>query len=190
MDLSDYIDFSSKKNAIILIITAVILIAVSGIFFSGAYLIMDRVNDALLSTTCVIENNVFFDNCQDMWTMVIYPFLAAKYILVYLSFFFIIALSIGMLLFGYQSGTKPSMLGLLVVIEIMITYGSIPIANIYRTLLENPIILEALTPFTVYNKIMLNFPWFVFVLSLFALSLGIVNWQRTPVNTPTNELDF
>ena len=190
MDLNDLVDFSSKRNAIILIITAVVLIAISGVFFSLSYFVMDKVHTALLSTTCVIENNAFFGSCQDMFTMIIYPFLNAKYILVWLSFFFIIALSTGMLLFGYQSGTRPSMLGLLIVIELMITYGSIHIANIYRTLLDNPIMLQAMTPFTVYNKIMLNFPWFVFVISLFAVALGIINWQKTPVNNPTNELDF
>lgn len=190
MELSDYIDFHSKKSAIVLIITAIVLIAISGVFFSGAYFVMDKVHTAFLSTNCVIENNAFVDSCQDLFTMTIYPFLAAKYILVWLSFFFIMALTIGMLLFGYHSGTKPSMLGVLIVVEIAITYGSIHIANIYRILLDNPIMLEAMTPFTVYNRIMLNFPWFVFIISLFAIALGIVNWQRTPVNSPTGELDY
>jgi len=95
-----------------------------------------------------------------------------------------------MLLVGYRSGTKPYLLGVLVLIEIAIVYGSIHVANIYRTLLENEIIRNAMIPFGVYNTIMLYLPWFVFIISLFSLVLGIVNWQRTPINSNTEELDY
>jgi len=71
-----------------------------------------------------------------------------------------------------------------------LTYGAIWLSNIYRLLLENEIIRNALIPFTVYNKIMINFPWFVFIISLFSLSFGIVNWQRSRTNTSTGELDY
>lgn len=190
MDLSDYFDVSSAKNSLILVITGILLIAISGIFFAGIYFFMDTIQTALLSTNCTIEGNAFFGDCQGMWTLIVYPFLNLKSILVYLSFFSIFILTMGMLLMGYQSGTNPKFLGLFVLAEILIVYGSIHIANIYRTLLENEIIRNAMIPFDVYNTIMLYFPWFVFIISLFALALGIVNWQKTPVNKATDELDY
>jgi hypothetical protein len=96
----------------------------------------------------------------------------------------------GMLLMGYQSGAKPYYLGIYALVEVLIVYGSIHVANIYRTLLENEIIRNAMIPFNVYNTIMLYFPWFVFIISLFSLILGIVNWQKTPTNKVTDELDY
>jgi len=190
MGLNDYFNLSSKKSSTILVITGILLIAISGLVFAGIYFTMDTIHEALLSSNCEITGNAFFDNCQDMWSMVIYPFLAAKYILIYLSFFSIFILVIGMLLMGYQLGSRPSFLGVLVLVEILLTYGAIHISNIYRTLLDNEVIRGAMIHFNVYNTIMLYFPWFVFIISLFSLILGIINWQRTPVNTATEELDF
>jgi len=190
MALSDYFDVSSAKSSITLVITGLILIAISGMFFAGVYFFMDTIQSSLLATNCQISGNVLFTDCQGMWALVVYPFLNLKIILVYLSFFAIFILTIGMLLMGYQSGTKPSLLGVFVLVELLIVYGSIHIANIYRTLLENELIRNAMIPFGVYNTIMLYFPWFVFIISLFALILGIVNWQKTPVNKVSDELNY
>lgn len=190
MELTEWFNPRSQKGSMYMIIVGIILIAISGLVFAGTYFVMDTVQTALLSTSCEISGNVFFDDCQDMWTMAIYPFLNFKYVLVYLSFFSIFILTMGMLLMGYQSGTKPSMMGVLVLVEIALTYGAIHISNIYRTLLDSEIIRTAMINFSVYNKVMLYFPWFVFVISLFSLVLGIINWQRSPVNKVTEELDY
>lgn len=190
MAITDYFNVNSGKGSFVLTITGILMIAISGLIFAGSYFVMDTVQTALISTNCEISGNVFFSDCQDMWTMVVYPFLNFKYVLVYLSFFSIFILTIGMLLMGYKSGTSPSMFGVLVLVEIIMTYGAIHISNIYRTLLENEVIRSAMINFSVYNKIMLYFPWFVFIISLFSLTLGIVNWQKSPVNKETEELNY
>jgi len=190
MELSDYFDISRMKNSIMLVVVGIILITLSGMFFAGAYFFMDTLQNSLLSTNCEIEGNALFSNCQEMWELVVYPFLNLKIVLVYLSFLSIFILTLGMLLLGYQSGIRPSLLGVLILIEVIIVYGAIPVSNIYRTLLENEIIRNAMIPFPIYNNIMLYLPWFVFIISLFALVLGIVNWQRTPVNKVSSELDY
>ena len=190
MELSDYFDLRTAKSSMMLVITGIILIALSGLIFAGMYFFMDTIQDGLLTANCEISGNVFFDDCQGMWEFVIYPFLNLKTIFVYLSFFSIFILTIGMLLTGYKSGTKPSLMGVLVLLEILIVYGSIHIANIYRILLENPLIRDAMIPFGAYNTLMLYFPWFVFIISLFSLALGIINWQKTPVNQVSAELDY
>lgn len=182
--------FDSDKSALMFLITGLVFIAVSGMIFAGIYFFMDTTQTALQGMDCDLTGNAFGDTCQDIFTMVVYPFLAAKSIFVYLSYFTIFILVLGMLLVGYNSGTKPWLIGIMVVVEVAITYGSFYIANIYRLLLDNTIIRSALIPFPVYNKIMLNFPWFVFVVSLFSIALGIVNWQRSRTNTSTGELDY
>lgn len=190
MEISDYFNVRSSKSSIIMIITGIILIALSGLVFAGIYFFMDTIQDGLLTANCEISGNALFENCQGAFSLVVYPFLNLKIVLVYLSFFSIFILTMGMLLLGYQSGTNPIFLGALAIVEVLITYGSIHIANIYRTLLDNEIIRNAMIPFDVYNTIMLYFPWFVFIISLFSLILGVVNWQRSPVNKVTEELDY
>ena len=179
-----------SKGGIVLLIVSFVFIAISGLFFAGVYFIMDNVNTAFLTADCDIANNSIVSSCQELWELSLYPFLALKEILIWGSFVSIFALVAGLLVFGYQSGTRPTMLGFLVVVEILFTYGAIHIGNIYRTLIENDIVRGMLSDFTVYNKIMLNFPWFVFIVSLFSLALGVVNWQRSNINTSANTLDY
>lgn len=179
-----------SKGGIFVLAVAFIFIAVSGMFFAGVYFFMDNVNTAFLTANCDIANNSIVSNCQELWELSLYPFLALKEVLIWASFISIFALVVGLLIFGYQSGTRPTLLGFLVIVEILFTYGSLHIGNIYRTLIENDIVRGMLSDFTVYNKIMLNFPWFVFIVSLFSLALGVVNWQRTNINTSANTLDY
>ena len=183
-------DINIEKSSITFLIFGIVMIAVSGMVFGLTYFVMDEVQDAFENTNCVISNNAFFDNCQEWFTATLYPFLDAKTILVYLDLIFIIVLIIGMLLSGYNAGNKPYMLGLLLVIEIGLVYGSFWVSNIYRDLLSNEVIRTAMANFSLYNNIMLNLPWFVFIVTLFSLGLGVVNWQRVRRNTPIGDLDY
>lgn len=179
-----------RYGNIAVIIVSLLAIAISGFFFGFSYFFMDTVQTAMEGVSCDIPNNGIWSNCQEMFTTAAYPFLAMKDILIWASFFFIFVLVAALLVLGYQSGYRPIMLGFLALAELLITYGSLYVANIYRTMVSNATINSIMTPFTVYNKIMLNFPWFVFVVSLFSIVLGLVNWQRTRINTPTGELDY
>ena len=186
MDINDF----NKWGSLMLVVISVCLIAISGLFFAGVYFLMDTTATAFEGANCTIANNSLVSTCQELWDMALYPFLNLRSVLIWLSFFFIFTLVLGMLLFGYQSGTKPIMMGVLVVAEILITYGSLHIANMYRIIVENDVMRAMLSDFTVYNKVMLNFPWFVFIVSLFSIVLGIVNWQKPSVNSTTDELNY
>jgi len=188
MELSSI--FETDKSSLVFLVWGLIFIAVSGVMFALTYFVLDTTQTALEGVNCELEGNVFASDCQGLFTMVVYPFLNAKSILIYLSYFSIFILVLGMLLAGYNAGTKPWMIGIMLLVEIALTYGSFYIANIYRLLLDNEIIRNALINFPVYNKIMINFPWFVFVISLFSIAIGIVNWQRSRTNTATGELDY
>lgn len=179
-----------KLNAWYLV-TAVAVIAISGLFFGITYYVMDNIETTLEGTNCIIENNYFVANCQELWTMTVYPFLALKNILIWFSYFFIFGSVLSIFILGYNSGKSTSTIGIFVLLIIGLTYGAIEISNQYRSLLEIPIIYTMLTPFTVYNFIMWNFPTFIFVVSLIGFILSIINFQKSPVNKVTEDsFDF
>jgi len=173
------------------LLTAIGIVAISGLFFGLTYYGMDQINSALEGTNCIIENNYFVSNCQELWAMSIYPFLALKDILIWLSYFFIFGSVLSIFILGYNSGKSPSTIGIFLLLVIGLTYGAIEISNMYRSLLDIPIIYTILTPFPVYNFIMWNFPTFVFIVSLVGFILSIINFQKSPINKPTDEsFDF
>jgi len=178
------------QGIVMVILLSVISIAVSGLWFGFLYFTLDSVNDAFLSVDCVIENNTLVSSCQELFSLALYPFLALKDVFVWVSFFFIFALVIGMLVLGYRSGKSPVLMGYLVVIVMAMTYLAIHISNIYRELLVNDVFRSMMVEFGVYNQIMMNFPWFVFIVTLMAALLGIVNYQKSAVNKETDDLDY
>ncbi len=186
-DILDMLDTLKTQGSIILIIVSILMIFVSGIFFSIAYLVMDETHEGFLATDCIITDNLYADTCQELWELTIYKFFALKDLLIWMSYFFIFTFVIGMLVSGYQSGKSPVLLGVLILFVIVITYAAIEFSNVYRTMLEVPAFLSMVQPFTIYNMIMLNFPWFVFIIGLFSTILGVVNFQRSNVNTVTTE---
>lgn len=183
----DIMDDIKEYGGITLVILSILAIFASGIFFGITYYIMDVTNDGFIANDCPIENNIYVSSCQDLWELSVYPFLALREILIWFSFFFIFALVLGMLIVGYQSGKSPVLMGVLVTFVIVLTYLGIEISNIYRTMLEVVAFRDIMLPFTVYNKIMLSFPWFCFFVGLLSVMLSIVNYQRTSVNRATRE---
>lgn len=187
----DNLDNIRSYGALMAIIFSILAIFVSGIFFGITYYVMDVTETAFQANTCIIENNLYVESCQDLWSLSVYPFLALRELLVWFSFFFIFALVIALLVLGYQSGKSPVLLGLLIVFVIVLTYIGIEISNVYRTMLDVEAFRNMMIPFTVYNKIMLNFPWFTFFVGLLSVLLSVVNYQRTNVNQASRtELDY
>jgi len=183
-------DDLTTKGSLAVITLSILAILISGLFFGLTYYVMDNVETTFQNTHCTIQNNVYVDNCQDLWGLSIYPFLGLRSIFIWANFFFIFALSLGLLVLGYKSGKSPILLGLLVLFTSVLTYIGIEISNIYRSLIEIDIIRDAMIPFTVYNNIMLRFPWFVFIITLLSVMLGIVNFQRTRPNNSNEVLDY
>jgi len=181
----------SKYGGLYTIFICIILIAVSGVFLGIVHFTMAATDAALRTSDCVIENNSLVDSCQELFEMSIYPFLGLRHLFVWFSFFFIFTTVLALLMLGYQSGRSPALLGIFTAFVMLMTYISIEMANIYITFLQNEIFRTIMLEFTVYNKVMIKFPWFVFIISLFSVMIGIVNWQKTKVNEPTKtELDY
>jgi len=186
----DWLDNLQGKGIYLSLIISIIMIFCSGMFFGVTYYVIDISHTALLATDCTIEDNTLVGSCQDLLSLALYPFLELRSVFIWLSFFFIFGLVISMLILGYKSGSSPVMLGVMVTFVGGITYLGIMLSNMYRTILEVDTFRAMMVPFTVYNKIMLNFPWFVFFVGLFSVVLGIVNFQKTSVNTPDGELSY
>jgi len=186
----DNFDDFREYGHLMMIVVGFGMMFFSGIFFGIVYKIMDVTQVGFESMNCVIENNVYVGSCQELWNLSIYPFLAMKEVLVWVSFFFIFALVLGMLITGYKSGKSPVLMGMLVTFVGGITYLGIIISNMYRTMLENEVFRSMMVNFTVYNKIMINFPWFTFFIGLFSIMLALVNYQKTAVNKDNGDLDY
>ena len=172
-----------NRNSIIMIAVSMLLIFMSGIFFGITYFTFEALEEGFLEQDCVINNNLYVDSCQELWEWIVIPFLNLRYILIYASYFFIFGQVFAMLVIGYRSGKSPAMAGFLIMVISFFTYASILISNIYRRMLEVAVFRDIMLPFTVYNKIILYYPWFIFILSLSSVMLAIVNWQRTKVNS-------
>lgn len=186
----DSLDEIGKYGSISALILSFFAIFMSGIFFAISKYVLDIVQTAFLNTNCIIENNVFVSSCQDLWALSIYPALALKGMFVWMNIFFIFAMVIGMLILGYKSGKNPILLGLLVVFITAFTYLGIEMSNIYITLLENPNFYSMMADFTLYNTLMLKFPWFIFITSLASLMMALANFQRVRNNSSSEELDY
>jgi len=89
---------------------------------------------------------------------------------------------------SYKSGKSPAMMPVLILTTILFTYLGIELSNAYRVMLENPLFFSMMTPFNIYNKIILNFPWFIGVIGLITSGISIVNYQKVKPNS--GDLDY
>lgn len=179
-----------RNGSIVVVLLSIFAIFLSGIFFALTYFLMDTVETQFQAMDCVIPNNVYVSTCQELWDLSVYPFFALKDILIWASYFFIFAMTLGLLVLGYRSGKNPTLLGLIVIFVIVLTYIGIEVSNIYRTLIEVDIMRTMLIEFPVYNKIMLYFPWYTFFIGMLSLALAIVNYQRIKPNLAEEELNY
>lgn len=185
--------FSPKgKTPIVLMALSILAIFLSGLFFGFSYYVVSQVQDKMETVQCTMPSGLDYATCQDWFEDTIYNVFNLKGILITFSYIFTFVLVLGMLIVGYNVGGKPIYMGIYYVVVIVLTYGAILISNLYRTFLESPIVYEIMQPFTIYNKIMLNFPWFVGFIGLLSVGMSIVNYQRVKVNEPEpqNILDY
>lgn len=178
-----------NKNAITFLVIAMFAIFLSGIFLGITYFAVDSFQTGLESVTCELPGTTYGD-CQTWFGDTIYRLLNLKPLIIVFSYLFIFSLVLGMVLLGYKNGENPVMIGVIFILTSFFTYAGLEISNIYRGMLTSEYFYQMMTPFTIYNKIMLNFPWFIAFVGLASLTLSIVNYQRARVNTPTSDLNY
>lgn len=179
-----------NKNAIVFSVISLIAIFVSGLFFGFSYYVMDTIQTGFESVDCDLSSTGVYATCQEWFTATIYNLFNLKALIIPFSYFFIFALVGGMLVLGYKNGENPAMIGVIFVLTCILTYVGIEISNVYRTILANDTFYQIMLPFPIYNKIMLNFPWFTAFVGIASLVLSIVNFQRARVNTDASDLDY
>lgn len=159
-------------------IVAMFVIFLSGLFMAIAYWVMNFVMSAFEDVNCLINDNLFFETCQEWFTLSIYPFLNLSEMLIWFSYFYIFGVVFGLFYLGYRMRKHPSLLIVHIIFSIIVTYLSIEIANIYRVLLDNAFLYSVLQPFAIYNKIMLYFPAFMFVVVFISGLIGFLGIWR------------
>jgi len=179
----------TKKKTVMFFALAILAIFLSGIFLGITYYSVNAVQTGLESADCELTGTPY-TTCQDWFDDTIYKLFALKPMIIVFGYLFIFSLVAGMVLLGYKSGENPITIGIIFVLTTIFTYVAIELSNIYRNLLTNEYFYEMMLPFTIYNKIMLNFPWFVGVVGIITLTLSLVNYQRARVNTPTSDLNY
>lgn len=179
-----------EQDSYTLLIISVIAIFLSGLSFGFIHYFLDLIQTALQNVHCTIPGNAYFSTCQGLFGFTVYKVLALKSMLIWMSYLFIFTLVIGLLLLSYKKGKSPVTVGIVFLISIFFTYVSIPISNIYRQIITNPTMYDMVKDFTIYNKIMLNFPWFVGIIAIVSLALSLINFQRSPINTETSDMNY
>ena len=97
--------FESDRSALVFLVFGLIFIAISGFIFAGIYFFIDTTQTALEGVNCDLTGNAFADDCQGLFTFVLYPILNYKSILIYLSYFsiFILLFCFNFLLFFFHT---------------------------------------------------------------------------------------
>lgn len=177
----------ATKKQLIYNTVAVFGIFLSGIFMAISYYVLAAIEAALQSVDCLIINNFYFDTCQEWFALSIYPALNLRYILLFASYFYIFGIVIGLFYIGFKTKKHPSLFVVHMILSIIFGYLAIEISNIYRALLANPLMYEILTPFAIYNKIMIYFPQFIFFVVFCSGLIGLMGIMKGKFNEGVEE---
>ena len=173
------INFWESKRELMTNLAVIFMVFISGIVFSISYYIMARIHLAFLTVDCLIPQNVFVTTCQEWFNMALYPILNLRSVLIYANYFAIFGMVFGLFYMGFRTKKHPILLVVHILMSVILGYLSIEIANIYRTILQNPQMYEILIPFVIYNKIMLYFPQFVFFVVFISGLIGFFGLYKS-----------
>lgn len=188
MGLNFNLNINATKNEVVRGVLASFLIFISGFFMSIAFFILATIETAFRTVDCLIPDNVYFTTCQEWFALSIYPALELREIFIWATYFYIFGIVFGLFYLGFKTRKHPSLFVVHVILSIIFAYLAIEIGNIYRTLLENPLMHDILTPFAVYNKIMLYFPQFIFFVIFISGLIGLVGLTKGRFNEGVEEI--
>lgn len=181
-------DIGRTKYEVLQGVIATFLIFLSGLFMAISYYILLTLEAAFIKVNCLIPENVYVSNCQEWFALSIYPALQLRYILIWFSYFYIFGIVIGLFYLGFKTKKHPSLFAVHIILSIIFGYLAIEIANVYRTLLQNPFIYEVLVPFPIYNRIMLYFPQFMFFIIFISGLIGFMALIKGKFNEGIDEI--
>ena len=181
------------SNLIMLIIFLVVTF-VSGIVAGILYYDMQIIDQTLQTVNFVIpvevnlsSGNNSITDFQDVLGVVVYPILGLRTSLPYLVYFLIFGLIIALGMTAYMSSKNPWFFVLHLLFLSLITYFSMILSGSYVNLLANPFINQIMTPFTIYNKIMIYLPQILFFTGLLFAVISFVNVIKPTSNSQMNQ---
>lgn len=180
-------DMMATKQQIVYNTIAVFGILLSGLFMSISYYVLASIEAAFRAVNCLIPNNLYFSTCQEWFMLSIYPALELRYILIFASYFYIFGIVIGLFYIGFKTKKHPSLFVVHMILSLIFGYLAIEISNVYRSLLANPLMYEILTPFVIYNKIMIYFPQFIFFVIFLSGIIGLMGIVKGKFNEGVEE---
>lgn len=152
---------------------------VSGVLGGLIYFDMNILEDNLLTVNFDIprENNISSNitDFQDIMEIVVYPFLELRESIIYLTYFMVFGFIISLGIVAYLSTKNPVFFVVHLLYTLAITYFSFILSNAYINMLTQPFLNSLMTPFVVYNKIMLYLPQVVFFTSLLFGAISFIS---------------
>lgn len=181
-------NIKATKREIINGVAATFLIFLSGLFMAISFWVLAAVERAFQAASCLIPDNVYVSTCQELFELSIYPALALRHLLIWISYFYIFGIVFGLFYLGFKTKKHPSLFAVHVILSIVFGYLAIEIANVYRTLIQNELMYEILVPFAIYNKIMLYFPQFMFFIIFISGLIGLMGLIKGKFNEGIDEI--
>ena len=173
-----------KFDNLMILVVFVAIVSFGGLLAGLVFYGMETVDTTLrtINITIPIQEvssaNANLTTFQDVFEMIVYPFLNLRNTLPYLTYFMVFAFIIGLGITAYMSSKNPVFFVLHLLFTFVITYFSIILGNTYKTLLSNPFINSIMIDFTIYNKLMLYLPQIIFFTSLVFASIAFVNVMK------------
>ena len=167
-------DITGTKKQVVYNAIAAFTIFLSGLFMAITYYVLSLIEAAFRQVNCLIPDNTYVSTCQEWFAISIYPALNLRFILIWASYFYIFGIVVGLFWLGFKTKKHPVLFVVHMILSIIFGYIAIEIANIYRVLLQNELLYEILTPFVIYNKIMLYFPQFLFFIIFISGIIGMM----------------
>jgi hypothetical protein len=127
---------------------------------------------------------------QDILGIVVYPILGLRSALPYLTYFMVFAFIIALGMTAYLTSKNPIFFVVHLLFTILMTYFCIILSNTYTTLISNPFINQIMTPFTIYNKLMLFLPQIVFFTALVFGVIAFINIMKPPTSDASSGLQY
>jgi hypothetical protein len=178
----------------IMLITFLVIVFVSGIIGGLIYYDLGLLDTTLhtINFQIPIQDNSTLTNTsitdfQDIMEIVVYPILGLRTSLPYLVYFMIFGFIMSLGITAYLSSKNPIFFILHVLFTSLITYFSIILSGAYINLLSNPFINNIMTPFTIYNKLMIYLPQIIFFTSLLFGIIAFINLMKPIANTQLNQ---
>jgi len=191
--------FDNKRGVVefdnfIMLVIFLVVVFVSGIIAGLLYYDLDLLDSTLhtVNFQIPIQDNSSLTNSsitdfQDIMEIVVYPILGLRTSLPYLVYFMIFGFIIALGMTAYLSSKNPIFFILHILFASLITYFSMILSGAYITLLSNPFINNVMTPFTIYNKLMIYLPQIIFFTSLLFGVIAFINLMKPTSNSQINQ---